>query len=129
MHPTSKVIWLEKNMTITGEAGGENPGNTADALADIALLSRCVEIVTTYGSSFGGVAAGMGGLLPLFVLPGPELAGQFGAVARRAFFFRGTTSEPCVFHAPELLRSGDADLIAAWKDGCPHWMQHAQCHW
>jgi hypothetical protein len=127
MHPSSKVVWTEKVMA-KDELNG-NPGTIDDALIDMALLSMCSEIVTTYGSSFGGVAAGMGGLLPNFMLPGPELEWQGWGAARRGFFFRGTTSEPCFHHASDLLQSKDAELLDAWKDGCPHWMQHAQCLW
>jgi hypothetical protein len=130
MLPESRVVWTEKDMAKDEESG--NLGRLDDALVDMVLLSTCTDIVTTYGSSFGGVAAGMGGMgghFPLVMLPGPELEWQGWGAARRPFFFRGTTSEPCFYHGAELLQSEDADLVAAWKSGCRHWMQHAQCHW
>lgn len=42
-----------------------NPGTLESALIDMALLSRCDEIVTTFASSFGYVAAAWGEIAPV----------------------------------------------------------------
>lgn len=42
-----------------------NPGSLESALVDMALLSQCDDIVTTFASSFGYVAAAWGGIAPV----------------------------------------------------------------
>lgn len=46
-----------------------NPGTEDSGLFDLALLSQCNQLIVTSSSSFGGLAAGMGGLHPYYVTP------------------------------------------------------------
>lgn len=48
-----------------------NPGSLESALIDMALLSHCDDIVTTFASSFGYVAAAWGGIAPVCLLLSP----------------------------------------------------------
>ena len=52
---------------------GKNPignlGSLESALVDIALLSHCDDIITTFASSFGHVAAAWGGIAPVRLAP------------------------------------------------------------
>ena len=52
-----KVVYVENNMNIKNPLT-HNPGNEKNALFDMKLLSLCDDLVLTYGSSFGFVAAG-----------------------------------------------------------------------
>ena len=52
-----KVVYAENNMNIKNPLT-HNPGNEENALVDMKLLSLCDDLVITYGSSFGFVAAG-----------------------------------------------------------------------
>jgi hypothetical protein len=67
--PGRTVVYMEKDMKIAFQPN-ENPGTVIDALIDMKLLSVCDEILITYGSSFGQVAAAWGGLKPYVLLFG-----------------------------------------------------------
>jgi len=52
-----KVVYVENNMSMKNPIT-HNPGTETNALIDMKLLSLCDDLVITYGSSFGFVAAG-----------------------------------------------------------------------
>jgi hypothetical protein len=52
-----KVVYVDNNMSIKNPLT-HNPGTETNALVDMKLLSLCDDLVITYGSSFGFVAAG-----------------------------------------------------------------------
>ena len=52
-----KVVYMDNNMSIKNPLT-HNPGTEINALVDMKLLSLCDDLVITYGSSFGFVAAG-----------------------------------------------------------------------
>ena len=47
-----------------------NPGTPESALIDMRLLSECNELVVTVGSSYGSIAAAMGGIAPVHMIHG-----------------------------------------------------------
>jgi hypothetical protein len=63
------VVYMDKDMKVVYQPN-ENPGTVVDALIDMKLLSMCDEILITYGSSFGQIAAAWGGLKPYVLLFG-----------------------------------------------------------
>jgi hypothetical protein len=81
--PGRAVLQVEKNMTF-GLQQSANPGTINDAIVDIRLLSLCDEIITTYGSSFGSMAAAWGGVEPFVMLHGAifDLNDQLTHVSR-----------------------------------------------
>jgi len=50
--------------------GVHNPGTPESALIDMRLLSECNELVVTVGSSYGSIAAGIGGIAPIQMIHG-----------------------------------------------------------
>lgn len=67
--PEKHFIFLDKNMSF-GLQSSPNPGRIFDAYVDLFLLSACDEIILTFGSSFGWMAAGLGGVKPYMMLFG-----------------------------------------------------------
>ena len=55
-----------------------NPGTPESALIDMRLLSECNELVVTVGSSYGSIAAGMGGIAPVQMIHGKHQNVQVG---------------------------------------------------
>ena len=58
--------------------GVNNPGTPESALIDMRLLSECNELVVTVGSSYGSIAAGMGGIAPVQMIHGKHQNVQVG---------------------------------------------------
>ena len=50
--------------------GVSNPSTPDSALIDMTLLSECNAIAVTVGSSYGSVAAGLGGIIPIQMIHG-----------------------------------------------------------
>lgn len=63
------LIWLITLMLLQ-VIGVSNPSTPESALIDMRLLSECNEVVVTVGSSYGSVAAGMGGIVPVQMIHG-----------------------------------------------------------
>jgi hypothetical protein len=72
--PSKNFIFLAKNLSFGQQPSG-NPGTIHDAWVDMFLLSYCEELILTFGSSFGSMAAGMGGIKPYWMLFGSSLEG------------------------------------------------------
>jgi hypothetical protein len=74
----------------------ENPSSDDEGIVDMLLLGLADATVTTFGSSFGNVAASLVNKHP-FVALHQGIGGLMTVI-------RATTSEPCLFHASVLLR-------------------------
>jgi hypothetical protein len=79
-----RVIWRTDNGVGTVKSkviGVYNPGTPESALIDMRLLSECSELLVTVGSSYGSVAAGLGGVVPIQMLHGLHKNVQVGGCA------------------------------------------------
>ncbi|KAJ3342708.1 hypothetical protein HDU93_001280 [Gonapodya sp. JEL0774] len=115
-----------------------------EAVIDMRTLAACDELVLTYGSSFGYVAAGWGGITPTFVnhLP-PGIASSergypdgtraspqepYKLTKFTFFFYKALSSEPCT---TQLLFKLDGKHLDQTKEaftgpGNPMWMHFLQ---
>ncbi|KXS19242.1 glycosyltransferase family 37 protein [Gonapodya prolifera JEL478] len=116
-----------------------------EAVIDMKTLAMCDELVLTYGSSFGYVAAGWGGIVPIFVnhlrpgLKSPDRGYPDGTrdpsthdykLTKFTFlFYKALSSEPCT---TQLLLKLDGKHLDSTKEaftgpGNPFWMHFVQC--
>lgn len=79
----------------------ENPSTDDEGVVDLLLLGACSAIVTTFGSSFGNVAASLAGKMPYVAL--------HNGVGGMLTLTRAMTSEPCTFHSSGLLRWAESN--------------------
>lgn len=63
----NNFIYLDKDLSQNLQ-GTWNPGSLRSAWVDMFLLANCQELVLTFGSSFGSMAAGMAGVKPYLML-------------------------------------------------------------
>ena len=122
-----EVSELEAEVART-QTSAANPGTLESALIDMALLSRCNDMVMTGASSFGYVAAAWGGYAPVHMIYGRHNTSQ------NPYWYRAITSEPCFWQAKNMLkdirRSGwvlKEQALAQYETN-PFWMQYTQCH-
>jgi hypothetical protein len=87
--PTKNFIFVPKNLTFGLQPSG-NPGTIEDAWMDVFLLSFCQELILTFGSSFGSMAAGMAGVKPYWMLFGSTIdgGGRLGEKVIQLFDFK-----------------------------------------
>ncbi|KAG1678643.1 hypothetical protein FOA52_012650 [Chlamydomonas sp. UWO 241] len=86
----------------TPQAG--NPGNEASGLTDLMLLTMCDDLVLSWASSFGSLAAGISGVTPIFVWPAaPEPPGPF----KMERVSRALSSEPVFSNAPWFIMAAE----------------------
>ena len=71
----------ERLRTCKQVIGVNNPGTPESALIDMRLLSECNELVVTVGSSYGSIAAGMGGIAPVQMIHGKHQNVQVGVTS------------------------------------------------
>ncbi len=109
------VLQMEKKMTM-GMQQSANPGSIRDAIADIRLLSMCDEIVTTYGSSFGSMAAAWGGVEPYVMLHGAtfELNDQLTHVSTCSSLSVCPTVESPTHHLQIRCRACGWTVVHPW---------------
>ncbi|BDA51570.1 probable fucosyltransferase 5 [Coccomyxa sp. Obi] len=98
-----------------------NPGSLESALVDIALLSQCDDIITTFASSFGYVAAAWGGIAPVHMMFGTHESSQ------NPYWYRALSSEPCYWQAKRLMRDISEAAVKRFRSN-PLWIQYSQCH-
>lgn len=87
------------------------------------MLSLCNDLVISFASTFGGVAAGMSGVKPVYIYPR-----CFPNLTVYPKFFRGLTSEPCMMRSNDHLAVGTGAQQAMLRKN-PFLLQHMQCHW
>jgi hypothetical protein len=68
------------------QTSAANPGTLESALTDMALMSRCDDLVMTVASSFGYVAAAWGGYAPVHMVYGTHLTSQVSLADKQAGF-------------------------------------------
>eukprot|EP00884_Botryococcus_braunii_P020938 jgi/Botrbrau1/7528/Bobra.0019s0016.1 len=127
--PDKNFIYMEKNMSKGLQPSG-NPGTIFDAFVDLFLLSKCDEIILTFGSSFGSTAAGLAGVNPYVMLYGGVLLGDgnIRKEPRPGFFYHAYTSEPCCWSCSGIWRKPNSTHAQVWARS--HlWLHHSQCHW
>ncbi|KAG1655157.1 hypothetical protein FOA52_011956 [Chlamydomonas sp. UWO 241] len=74
-----------------------NPGNEASGLTDLMLLAMCDDLVLSWASSYGTLAAGISGVVPMYVWPAlQEPPGGF----KMQRVSRALTSEPIFANGP-----------------------------
>lgn len=109
------VVWTENGVGCNTTASViRNPGTELSGLVDLFLLSKCSDLIITYSSSFGYVAAALAGIKPVYVLPRKD--NEHGH-----YFFRAISSEPCFFRMRSLSAMRTLQMH-------PLWIQHVQCH-
>jgi xyloglucan fucosyltransferase len=108
---------------VNSSTAARNPGTELSAFVDIFLLAMCKAIVVTPASSFGAVAAGIGGLKPVFAT-----YGKHGVPFVNPWFWQSVTSEPCMFKAGKSVGFG-GEVAARLKHENPLYMAQTQCHW
>ncbi|CAL8465691.1 g5227 [Coccomyxa elongata] len=96
-----------------------NPGSLESALLDMALLSQCDDIVTTFASSFGYVAAAWGGIAPVHMMFGSHESSQ------NPYWYRALSSEPCYWQAKRLMRDVSQEAVQRFRSN-PLWIQYSQ---
>ncbi|KAJ3271211.1 hypothetical protein HK104_004726 [Borealophlyctis nickersoniae] len=125
-----RVIYVpDPGMYLSKIGATVNPGFDRSAVLDMTLLSMCDAMVVTFGSSFGQVAAAMGGIRVVTVMHGT--GGKKERVGGNDPYFWGATSvEPCFYKGSNIMgySGGRRDLQSLWKTH-PLWMHYAQCHW
>lgn len=93
-------MFADNGIAPTGTAAGsaetaaQNPGTLESALVDMALMSRCDDLVMTVASSFGYVAAAWGGFAPVHMVYGTHLTSQVKAVLTLFFTPLHKTGRP-----------------------------------
>jgi len=106
---------ISTNRSIAG-----NPGSDLSAIIDLFLLSRCDEIISTIGSSFSEVAAGIGKITPWHILPGNH------SNTYNPAYYKQLNSEPCMYNARRWRRQEGDNMKLFMKNGM--WRQYEQCH-
>ncbi|CAG8495703.1 19033_t:CDS:1 [Cetraspora pellucida] len=109
-----------------------NTGTEVGALIDIKLLSLCDDLVITYGSSFGFLAAAWSEKAsrrrgPFIVMPIKNSIEDLLA-ADKVWVWGASTSEPCMYLSKWLMNNEDKETVKAFKTN-PLWMHYSQCHW
>jgi hypothetical protein len=82
------------------------------------VLSSCFDILISASSSYGGMAAAIGGKHPVVLNP-TYLAGDFK-------YWRSLNSEPCMFHGEHLIK--DTSRFGQLFRSIEDYLWHAQCH-
>jgi xyloglucan fucosyltransferase len=121
-----QLRWSNLTKTSYGlgtHTAAHNPGTELSAFVDIFLLARCKAIVVTPASSFGWVAAGIGGVKPVFAT-----FGKHDSPFVNPWFWQSVTSEPCMFKASRSMGFGGA-VAARLKAKYPLYLAQTQCHW
>ena len=102
--------------------GAGNPGTEFSAAIDLNLLRHCQDLIITAGSSFGYVAAGLGGISPTHLLYGNH------ANIQNPYYWRSLSSEPCFWGARDFVAHAPAEVVSGFKESNSLWIQHVQCH-
>ncbi|CAG8722051.1 15426_t:CDS:1, partial [Dentiscutata heterogama] len=101
------------------------------ALIDIKLLGLCDDLVITYSSSFGFLAAGWSQKAsrqrgPFVVMPIRDSDDDLWLVDK-VWIWGAISSEPCMYLSKELMEYEDEETVTVFKTN-PLWMHYSQCH-
>ena len=119
------VCWTDNGIS-SGHTGMclDCPGTPATGLVDVFLMSLADEVVGTWASTFGTLAAGLGSIKAhtvYFNLTGGERVGML----KQQWYFRQVVPEPCFWKAGKLFES-TTDF--GQFSSSPFWLQQLQCH-
>lgn len=129
---TINVVYVENDMNIHNPVNF-NPGTEANAIVDMKILSFCDDLVITYGSSFGFIAAGWSYNAvsrqrgPYILMPIRNSSVDL-LITDKVYVWGATTSEPCMYSSRTLIEKEDKETVAIFKTN-PFWLYHIQCHW
>ncbi|KAF0551564.1 hypothetical protein F8M41_023133 [Gigaspora margarita] len=129
-----KIIHSENNMDLFNPnmQEHENPGTEAGALIDLKLLGLCDELVFTYASSFGFLAAGWlhkaSHQKGLFII-NPIIKDWTDnlLVVDKVWMWGAILSEPCMYMSKLLITNEDKETIRIFKSN-PLWIHYSQYH-
>ncbi|KAF0462064.1 Xyloglucan fucosyltransferase/Nodulation protein Z NodZ [Gigaspora margarita] len=125
------IVYTEENMDLRNPVS-LNPVSEVGALIDMKLLSLCDDLVITYSSSFGFIAAGWSQKAsrqrgPFVIMPVKDLDGDLWLVDK-VWMWGAMSSEPCMYLSKQLIENEDEETVKAFKTN-PLWMHFSQCHW
>jgi hypothetical protein len=121
-----REVWWNKRAAAELQGGNKthagNPGTELSAMMDLWLLSKCKNVILTPASSIGGLAAALGGILPVFANPGPHTDPFVNP-----WHWKALSSEPCFTKASEVHKV-DTELSKRFRKEHPLFVYHNQCH-
>ncbi|CAG8788920.1 12532_t:CDS:1, partial [Dentiscutata erythropus] len=125
-----KIVHTGENMDLRNPVSW-NTGSEVGALIDIKLLGLCDDLVITYSSSFGFLAAGWSQKAsrlrgPFVVMPISDSDDLW--LVDKVWMWGAISNEPCMYLSKELMENEDEETIAVFKTN-PLWMHYSQCHW
>ncbi|CAG8516823.1 13495_t:CDS:1 [Cetraspora pellucida] len=130
---TVNIVYVENDMRIYNP-WTLNPGTEANALIDMKILSFCDDLVITYGSSFGFIAAGWSYTAitrqrgPFILMPVQKSPPNSFLTEDKVLVWGAGSSEPCMYLSKLLIRQEDKEIVDIFKKN-PLWMHYSQCHW
>ncbi|CAG8812587.1 15760_t:CDS:1, partial [Racocetra persica] len=123
-----KIVHVNNNMSIKNPSN-RNPGTEISALIDMKILSFCDDLVLTFGSTFGYVAAGWSYRSlrrlrsPFVVMPMRNTTDDFAV--DKIWLWRAESNEPCMYLSKELMKNADPETVKVFKTN-PFWMHYSQ---
>ncbi|CAG8692734.1 23816_t:CDS:1, partial [Racocetra persica] len=130
---TVNIVHTDDDMDALNPVSGRtgNTGSEVVALIDMQLLSLCDDLVITYGSSFGFIAAGWSPKAyhrrgPLVIMPITNSSDDFQDVDK-VWVYGAVSNEPCMFLSKWVIANEDEETSSAFKSN-PLWMHYSQCH-
>ncbi|CAG8607002.1 6862_t:CDS:1 [Scutellospora calospora] len=126
-----KIIYTKDNMNLANPVS-RNPGSEVGALIDMQLLSLCDDLVITYGSSFGFIAAGWSNKTshhrgPFVIMPITDSRDDLW-ILDKVWVWGAVSNEPCMYSSKLLIINEDEETVEIFKTN-PLWMHYSQCHW
>ncbi|CAG8836469.1 11672_t:CDS:1, partial [Racocetra persica] len=122
-----KIVYVNNDMSLKNKQS-HNPGTELGALIDMKLLSLCDDLILTFGSTFGFVAAGWSYRSfrrlrgPLVVMP-TNTTDDFSF--HKIWFWQAGSNEPCMYLSKLLLKDSDPETVKVFKTN-PFWMYYSQ---
>ncbi|CAG8837878.1 8089_t:CDS:2, partial [Gigaspora margarita] len=128
----NKLVNLLNNMDLFNPIMPRNPDTEAEALIDLKLLGLCDELVLTYTSSFGFLAAGWTHKASrqrgLFIInPIKKDWTDNLQVVDKVWMWGAISSEPCMYMSKLLITNEDEETARIFKSN-PLWIHYSQCH-
>ncbi|CAG8852419.1 28632_t:CDS:2, partial [Gigaspora margarita] len=120
------------NMDLENPVMWLNRGTEVGALIDLKLLGLCDDLVITYASSFGLLAAGWSHKASrqrgLFVInPIKKNWTDNLQVVDKIWMWGAISSEPCMYMSKLLIKNEDEETVRTFKSN-PLWIHYSQCH-
>ncbi|CAG8541345.1 15789_t:CDS:1 [Dentiscutata erythropus] len=123
-----KIVHINNDMSIENPYSHFNRGTEIGALIDMKILSFCDDLVLTYGSTFGYIAAGwsyrsLRRLGPFVVMPERKDEDNFSL--DKIWLWQARSNEPCMYLGKVLMKTSDPKTVEVFKDN-PFWMHYSQ---